>query len=105
MWIRLLCLLGGCGLWAASATAADATNRNTTPERHAWPQWRGPLANGVAPFANPPTHWSETNHVRWKVALPGKGHSSPIVWGDRIFLMAAVPVGDAQKPVYDNAPG
>ena len=71
----------------------------------AWPQWRGPLANGVAPYANPPVSWSETNHVRWKILLPGKAHSSPIVFGDRVFLQAAVPVGEAQSPVYDHAPG
>ena len=37
-----------------------------------WPQWRGPSATGVAPHANPPVHWSETNHVRWKIPLPGQ---------------------------------
>lgn len=70
-----------------------------------WPQWRGPLANGVAPRAEPPLEWSETRNIRWKMPLPGKGHSTPIIFGDRVFLTAAVPVGDAQKPVYDNAPG
>ena len=70
-----------------------------------WPQWRGPLANGVAPRANPPVHWSETNNIRWKMALPGKGHSSPIVFGNSVYVLSAVPVGDAQKPVYDDAPG
>src|SRR6516162_2435421 len=70
-----------------------------------WPQWRGPMANGVAPRANPPVHWSETNNIRWKVALPGKAHSSPIVSGERVYLLSAVPVGEAQKPVYDDAPG
>src|SRR5690349_21219585 len=70
-----------------------------------WPQWRGPLANGVGPKAKPPIAWSETKNVRWKVALPGKGHSSPIVLGDKIFLTAAVPVGPAQPPVYDQALG
>ncbi len=70
-----------------------------------WPQWRGPLANGVAPLANPPVHWSETKNLRWKIPLPGKGHSSPIVFGDSVFLTAAVPVGEPQEPVYDNAPG
>ena len=72
---------------------------------HYWPQWRGPLATGVAPQANPPIHWSETNNVLWKVVLPGKSHSSPIVFGQLIFLQVAIPVGDAQTPVYDNAPG
>lgn len=70
-----------------------------------WPQWRGPLASGVNPTANPPLEWSETKNVRWKVELPGKGHSSPIVVGDKIFLTAAHPVGVAQAPVYDQAPG
>ncbi len=70
-----------------------------------WPQWRGPLANGVAPLAHPPLHWSESNNLRWKIPLPGKGHSTPIVFGDAVYVTAAVPVGDAQKPVYDHAPG
>jgi hypothetical protein len=71
----------------------------------AWPQWRGPLATGVSPTAHPPLQWSETNHVRWKLPLPGKGHSSPIILGDRVVVMTAVPVGEAQKPVFDQAPG
>src|SRR4051812_16028425 len=70
-----------------------------------WPQWRGPLANGTAPQANPPTRWSENKNVRWKIPLPGKGHSTPIVLGDYVYLMAAAPIGAAQKPVYDSAPG
>ena len=49
---------------AASGLAAD--------DRY-WPQWRGPLATGVAPGADPPTEWSETRNVRWKVAIPGLG--------------------------------
>jgi len=55
-----------------------------------WPQWRGPLAAGVAPLADPPTEWSESQNVRWKVAVPGNGSSTPIVWGDRVFLLTAV---------------
>ncbi len=70
-----------------------------------WAQWRGPLANGVAPNANPPVEWSEKKNVRWKVALPGLGHSSPIVFGDRVYVTAAIPIGAAQKPVHDSAPG
>ena len=64
-----------------------------------WGQWRGPQANGVSPTANPPLTWSETHNVRWKVEIPGRGSSSPVVWGDRIFVTTAVPVGvpgDAQ---------
>ena len=58
-----------------------------------WAQWRGPDATGVARHANPPVEWSETKNIRWKVEIPGRGSSSPIVWGDRIFLLTAVPVG------------
>jgi outer membrane protein assembly factor BamB len=84
------------GLHAASAAQADP---------HYWPQWRGPLATGVAPLADPPIQWSEKKNIRWKIPLPGKGHSTPIIFGDEIFLTMAAPVGEAHKPVYDNAPG
>ena len=55
-----------------------------------WPTWRGPLASGVSPTGNPPLTWSETQNVRWKVPVPGKGTSSPIVWADRIFFLTAI---------------
>ena len=70
-----------------------------------WLQWRGPLGTGVAPNANPPIEWSETKNVRWKTALPGKGHSTPIVSGDRIFLTTAIPYGEKLPPKNSTAPG
>ena len=70
---------------------------------HNWPQWRGPLGTGVAPHADPPLEWSESQNIRWKVALPGKGHSTPVVWGDRIFVTAAVPYGEAVEPTPSGA--
>jgi outer membrane protein assembly factor BamB len=91
--LLLLCFASAC----AAGEATNLLNR--------WSQWRGPLANGVAPLANPPVEWSETKNIRWKTALPGKGHSSPIVFGDRVFVLAAAPVGAAQEPVHDSAPG
>jgi outer membrane protein assembly factor BamB len=56
-----------------------------------WPNWRGPLANGVAPHADPPIQWSETKNVKWKIDVPGRGSATPIVWEDRIFILSAVP--------------
>jgi outer membrane protein assembly factor BamB len=100
--LRLIVLIA-C-LFASSASA-DQAGVACAARLDSWPQWRGPLANGVAPRANPPVHWSETNNIRWKIPLPGKGHSSPIVFGDSVYVLSAVPVGDAQKPVYDDAPG
>jgi hypothetical protein len=51
-----------------------------------WPMWRGPGGDGISKELFAPTKWSNTQNVRWKTATPGKGHSSPIVCGDRIFL-------------------
>jgi len=60
-----------------------------------WPQWRGPLGTGVSTTAKPPVEWSEKKNIRWKVEIPGRGSSSPVVWGDRVFVSSAVPVGVA----------
>lgn len=70
-----------------------------------WPQWRGPLGIGVAPRCNPPVTWSEDKNIRWKIAIPGKGHSTPIIWGDRIFITTAIPYGDVLAPRHQHAPG
>lgn len=70
----------------AGYSAPTSTDQN-------WPQWRGPLATGVAPAANPPTAWSETNNVKWKVKIPGNGSATPIVWGNQIFIQTAIPIG------------
>ena len=72
---------------------------------HYWPQWRGPLSTGVAPHANPPVAWSESKNIRWKINLPGIGHSTPIVWDDRVFITTAVPYGNALEPRYSGAAG
>lgn len=51
-----------------------------------WPQWRGPNNDGVSNEKNLPSEWSETKMVVWKLKMPGKGGSTPIVWNDRLFL-------------------
>ncbi len=68
-----------------------------------WPMFRGPFATGVAAGENFPDHWSATENVEWKVDLPGRGWSSPIVWGNRIFLTTAINNGttpEAKKGLY-----
>jgi len=75
----LLLALSACSSHAAPLTA----DQN-------WPQWRGPLANGIAPNGNPPTTWSETSNVKWKVKLPGRGSATPIVWENQIFIQTAI---------------
>jgi outer membrane protein assembly factor BamB len=65
-----------------------------------WPQWRGPASQGVSEEKNLPTEWSSTKNIQWKTPIPGRGHSSPIVWGNKIFLTTSVegPVAPNAKP-------
>ena len=64
-----------------------------------WAHWRGPTGNGVAIEGNPPTKWSATENVKWKVEIPGKGSGSPVIWDDRVFVVTAVEMGSAgQNP-------
>jgi outer membrane protein assembly factor BamB len=67
---------------ALSVTAARPSAEN-------WPQWRGPLLNGISGERNLPLKWSATENVSWKLQLPAWSGSTPIVWGDRIFLNVA----------------
>ena len=71
--------------------------RTRRRRRRNWAQWRGPHATGVSTTANPPLEWSETKNIKWKVEIPGRGHASPVVWGDRVFVLTAVPVGVAGR--------
>ncbi len=62
-----------------------------------WPCWRGPTQDGIAaPGQDPPTQWSETENVLWKSPVPGRGHGSPIVVGDRVYLPTGDPARQAQ---------
>ena len=70
-----------------------------------WAQWRGPLGTGEAVHGDPPVDWSETKNIRWKAPLFGLGHSTPVVWADKIFLTTAEPHGEKVKPLPERAPG
>jgi outer membrane protein assembly factor BamB len=70
-------------------TLAALTLAATTISAENWPQWRGPGGQGISNEARVPIEWAPGRHIAWKTALPS-GHSSPIVWGDRIFVTAAI---------------
>src|SRR5262245_28358325 len=78
-WLLLACLFS-CSLAAQQATAEN------------WPGWRGPRGDGTSLETNVPRRWNgETNeNVVWKVPVPGTGHSSPIVWEDRVFVVGCL---------------
>ncbi len=84
-------------LLSLSFTRADAAETY-------WPTWRGPAMSAVSPDGNPPTRWSETENIKWKVQLTGDGsNSSPILWADRIFFQAAVKTEKEGRPVEEPA--
>lgn len=92
----LLCFLGLILVVpAATAAQSDVYKRN-------WPEWRGPDRNGIAVDRNPPLEWSENKNVKWKVAIPGRGHATPIIWENKVFVLTAVPTG--QPAAQSNEP-
>jgi outer membrane protein assembly factor BamB len=73
-----------------------------------WPNWRGPANDGMA-RGDAPLRWSDTENIKWKAAIPGRGHSSPVAWGDRIFVTTAVQTAPTppppSAPAADDAQG
>src|SRR5262245_48922186 len=63
-----------------------------------WHQWRGPQADGTSPHGKPPVKWDDKTNIKWKTELPGLGSSTPIVWGDLVFVLTAVDTGRQADP-------
>jgi len=92
-----------CGtvlVWVACLLKVAAAGSN-------WPQWRGPDSQGVSREKNLPTEWSATKNIRWKTPIPGRGHSSPVIWNQRIFLTTAIegPIVPGAKAVRHRVKG
>lgn len=85
-------------MWAVFSVCLLATTTPVTPTA-AWPEFRGPLGDGVSPDGRPAVTWSETEHIRWKTAIHGKGWSSPVVWQDQIWLTTATEDGGQMSVV------
>lgn len=80
-----------CGLLGLASFAAAPLQSGD------WRQWRGPFNTGMA-VGDAPLRWSDASGVTWKVAIPGRGHSTPVIVGDRLFLTTAIPTGRGQAP-------
>jgi len=74
-------------------TSLFAAAQNPPGYEKNWHQWRGPFMTGASPDGDPASEWSETKNVKWKLEIPGKGHSTPIIWGDQLFIQTAVDTG------------
>jgi outer membrane protein assembly factor BamB len=70
-----------------------------------WPRWRGPSGQGIASGTGYPDVWSPTQNIKWRTVVPGRGNSSPVVWGDRIFLTSAQGASRAFVMAFDRATG
>lgn len=93
---RLACSTAACWVVACSLLAAQH-----------WPQFRGPHGSGVADDQRPPVGWNVESGrgVVWKTAIPGLGHSSPVIWGDRVFVTTAISSDPRSvfEPVFKGA--
>jgi outer membrane protein assembly factor BamB len=70
-----------------------------------WPRWRGPSGQGLATDSGYPDTWSDKQNVLWRTSVPGRGHSSPIIWADRVFLTTAYNDGRASVIAYRRSDG
>ncbi|MEO1524418.1 MAG: PQQ-binding-like beta-propeller repeat protein [Planctomycetota bacterium] len=96
MFHRALGLSSQLFLFATFVAAQDVSE---------WPQWRGPEGTGASSTAQPPREWSDSKNVFWKTPIKGRGHSTPIVSGDLVFVTTADPVGEKLPPKMSGRPG
>jgi outer membrane protein assembly factor BamB len=89
--MRHVVLAASCGLLGLASLAAAPIQHDD------WWQWRGPFNTGMA-IGDAPLRWSDTSGVTWKVPIAGRGHSTPVIVGDRLFLTTAIPTGRGQAP-------
>ena len=93
---------------ATAQSAADQSIRMIGVEDVAtryWPRWRGPSGQGLATGSGYPDVWSDKQNVLWRTPVPGRGHSSPIVWADRVFLTTAYGDGRVSVVAFRRSDG
>lgn len=89
---------------AVATLAASPARADFASEAPAnWHRWRGPDASGVAPQGNPPLEWDGEKNVKWKVAIEGRGSASPVIWGDKLFILSAIDTGAKAAGAADDA--
>ena len=90
----------GFGCAVVLLTLISCFNLQAQSSAH-WPQWRGPFFNGMA-RGDAPSVWSDTSNIKWKTEIPGRGFSTPAIWGDRIFVTTAIPTGSGAGTVVEQ---
>jgi len=100
-----LAILGVISMILAPMAGGAAATEMGAKKFDNWHHWRGPNCDGTSPNAEPPLEWSTEENVKWKVAVPGEGQSTPIVWENRIFILSAVPAAKDEGASGPNAGG
>jgi len=97
--LTILAPLLGLSLATSAADFAKAKVNN-------WHHWRGPDATGASATAKPPTNWSEDKNIQWKIPIDGYGSASPIIWGNKVFILTAINTGkvDPSLPKPEDQP-
>lgn len=100
--LSVMLLLTATAVWSLTAFVTSAA-----PKAANWAQWRGPEGNGVSTETGLPAEWTPDKNIKWKTPISGRGHSSPIVWGTRVFLTTdvegeVVPGAQAVKHVIEG---
>src|SRR5215470_3081200 len=93
---KWLAVTGGLLSLIALTTVVLVVGSASSDPAH-WRQWRGPFFNGVAKGAAP-VEFGDAKNIKWKIAIPGRGFSTPVIWGDRIFLTTAISTGKITQP-------
>ena len=92
-----------CFLFFFTAFLSGTKAQKNGIESNNWPQWRGVSNNGAIAAGNTPVEFSETKNLNWKIEIPGKGHATPIVWGDQIIVQTAVATDKKPENVVASA--
>tara|TARA_B100001123_G_scaffold387237_1_gene462326 strand:+ start:686 stop:2050 length:1365 start_codon:yes stop_codon:yes gene_type:complete len=97
--LTILAPLLGLSLATSAADFAKAKVNN-------WHHWRGPDATGASATAKPPTNWSEDKYIQWKIPIDGYGSASPIIWGNKVFILTSINTGkvDPSLPKPEDQP-
>ena len=96
--MKKVLILTGCMALIGSFLFQGLASAETDGLARYWNQWRGPDMTGIFPGANPPIEWSEKGkNIKWKTKIPGKGHASPVIWQNKVFLVSATKIGQKVK--------
>ena len=90
MFSKFLCGISLVAILCFSLLGTTTAQEADDSAKAQWGHWRGEDGNGVSTTATPPIKWSDTENVKWKVAVPGRGSGSPVIWNDRVFVVTAV---------------